>query len=413
MCAKLGGCPTAAAVELWTQNAYFGFQVVQVFLVTTLSSAASAVVERIIKNPGDAASLLAANLPMASNFYISYIVLQGLTFTSGALLGIGGLIVGKLLGKFLDKTPRKMYKRWISLAGLSWGTVLPPMSLLGVIAITYSIIAPLVMGFATVGLYLFYFAFRYQLLYVSNAQIDTQGRIYARALQHLLVGVYLAVVCLIGLFAIAAADQPIGTGPLVLMIIFLVFAVLYHLSLNAALGPLLNYLPKNLEAEEESLLAEARNKISPTTSQGIDGPVEGASKEKNGYHDGVDTAEKGTAPHPSELPAPHKKPNLFTKFLRPDVYADYATMRRLVPGHLEVPEYPPEVERDAYFHPSITSTVPLLWIPHDELGVSKQEIEHTSRVIPISDEDAFIDEKGNVQWKNDSRPPIYEEKIYY
>ncbi|KAI7976757.1 hypothetical protein EIK77_009988 [Talaromyces pinophilus] len=413
VCAKLGGAPTAAAVELWTQNAYFGFQVVQVFLVTTLSSAASAVVEEIIQKPTDAASLLAAHLPQAANFYVSYIVLQGLTFTSGALLGIVGLILGKVLGKILDKTPRKMYKRWMSLAGLSWGTVLPPMSLLGVIAITYSIIAPLVMGFATVGLYLFYFAFRYQLLYVTNAQIDTQGRIYARALQHLLVGVYIAVVCLIGLFAIAAADQPIGAGPLVLMVIFLIFAILYHVSLNAALSPLLNYLPKNLEAEEEALLAESRNKISPTASDGIDDPAEGASKEHNGYHDGIDTAEKGTAPHPSELPAPHKKPNLFTKFLRPDIYADYATMRRLVPAHIEVPEYSPEVERDAYFHPSITSTVPLLWVPRDELGVSKQEVEHTSRVIPISDEDAFVDEKGNVQWNNETRPPIYEEKIYY
>lgn len=414
MCAKLGGAPTAAAVELWTQNAYFGFQVVQVFLVTTLSSAASAVVEEIIQKPTDAASLLAAHLPQAANFYVSYIVLQGLTFTSGALLGIVGLILGKVLGKFLDKTPRKMYKRWMSLAGLSWGTVLPPMSLLGVIAITYSIIAPLVMGFATVGLYLFYFAFRYNLLYVSNAQIDTQGRIYARALQHLLVGVYIAVVCLIGLFAIAAADQPIGTGPLVLMIIFLIFAILYHVSLNAALGPLLNYLPKNLEAEEESLLAEARDKITPTASDSIDVPVESASKEHNGYHDGVDTAEKGTAvPHPSVLPAPHKKPNFFTKFLRPDIYADYPTMRRLVPTHIEIPEYPTEVERDAYFHPSITSKVPLLWVPRDELGVSKQEVEHTSRVIDITDEDAFIDEKGNVQWNSDTVPPIYEEKIYY
>lgn len=105
----------------------------QVFLVTTIASAASSVVEKIISKPTDAPSLLAANLPSASNFYISYIVLQGLTFTAGGLLGIAGLVVGKILGKFLDGTPRKMYKRWMSLSGLGWGTVLPPMSLLGVI----------------------------------------------------------------------------------------------------------------------------------------------------------------------------------------------------------------------------------------------------------------------------------------
>jgi hypothetical protein len=41
------------------------------------------------------------------------------------LLGIVGLLVFKLLGKFLDNTPRKMYKRWISLSGLGWGTLFP------------------------------------------------------------------------------------------------------------------------------------------------------------------------------------------------------------------------------------------------------------------------------------------------
>lgn len=131
--AKWGGAPSQAAVELSTQNLYFVFQVVQVFLVVTITSAASSVVTKIIDNPTSAASLLANNLPLASNFYLTYIVLQGLSFTSGALLQIGGLLVGKILGKLLDKTPRKMYTRWSSLAGLGWGTVFPVVTLLAVI----------------------------------------------------------------------------------------------------------------------------------------------------------------------------------------------------------------------------------------------------------------------------------------
>lgn len=131
--AKWGGAPSQAAVELSTQNLYFVFQVVQVFLVVTITSAASSVVTKIIKDPTSAASLLANNLPLASNFYLTYIVLQGLSFTSGALLQIGGLLVGKILGKLLDKTPRKMYTRWSSLAGLGWGTIFPVVTLLAVI----------------------------------------------------------------------------------------------------------------------------------------------------------------------------------------------------------------------------------------------------------------------------------------
>lgn len=125
MMAKFGGCPSRSAVELRTQGFYFWFQVIQVFLVTTATSSAAASVQDILMHPAQAPNLLATDLPKASNFYISYFVLQGLTISSGALVQIVGVILFKLLGKFLDTTPRKMYKRWSNLSGLHWGTVLP------------------------------------------------------------------------------------------------------------------------------------------------------------------------------------------------------------------------------------------------------------------------------------------------
>ena len=134
--AQQGGVPTTAAIELRTQNFYFGFQVVQVFLVTTLSSAASSAVSDIIDDPMSAAKMLSEKLPRASNFYIAYFILQGLTFSSGALLQIVGLILSKVLGTLLDNTPRKMYKRWSTLAGMKWGTVFPVLTNLCVIGMS-------------------------------------------------------------------------------------------------------------------------------------------------------------------------------------------------------------------------------------------------------------------------------------
>ncbi|RDW70871.1 putative DUF221 domain protein [Aspergillus mulundensis] len=403
--AKIGGAPTLAEVELTTQNFYFLFQVVQVFLVVTLASSASSVVTKIIDDPTSAVDLLANNLPQSSNFYISYIVLQGLSFSSGALLQIGGLIVGKILGRLLDKTPRKMYSRWSNLAGLGWGTVYPVVTLLSVIAITYSCIAPLVLGFATIGLYLFYFAYRYNLLYVSNANIDTQGRAFARALKHILVGCYLLVVCLIGLFAIGAGGNAVAVGPLVLAIILLITMIIYHVSLNSALEPLINYLPKNLEAEEEALLSREA-----TAANGEHDGTATASAADGHAADNVDSAEKGlTLATPGD-----PKANFLAKYLRPDKYAGYRQLRTLVPNGAEIVTYPPEVERNAYYHPAIGAQAPLLWIPRDEMGISAQEIAHTSRVIAITDEDAWLDEKNHIVWNVEKGvPPIFEEKIYY
>lgn len=123
--AKLSGCPSTPAVELRTQNSYFFFQVIQVFLVTTASSSASAAGGQIAKNPAMVTSLLAEDLPKASNFYVSYFILQGLTISSAAVLQLVGVILFMVLGKFLDSTPRKIYKRWSTLSGLGWGTVFP------------------------------------------------------------------------------------------------------------------------------------------------------------------------------------------------------------------------------------------------------------------------------------------------
>lgn len=90
--AKLGGAPTKADVEYVTSNYYFAFQVVQVFLVTTLSSGAASAAGQIVSNPGSVTSLLSTALPAANNFYLSYIILQGLGVFSGVLAGLSGLV---------------------------------------------------------------------------------------------------------------------------------------------------------------------------------------------------------------------------------------------------------------------------------------------------------------------------------
>jgi hypothetical protein len=112
-------------VEYTVQNYYFGFQVVQVFLVATLGSAASASAGKIAKDPSSAPSLLSSSLPKASNFYLSYFVLQGLGVFSGLLVGIAGLVVTPLLVKILGSTPRKIFLKWNKLGGVQMGTVFP------------------------------------------------------------------------------------------------------------------------------------------------------------------------------------------------------------------------------------------------------------------------------------------------
>jgi hypothetical protein len=255
--------------------------------------------------------------------------------------------------------------------------------------------------FAAIGLYFFYFAYRYNLLFVTNASIDTKGAVYPRALQQLFVGLYIAEVCLIGLFGIATGTSVGALGPMIIMIIFLIFTALYHLSFNAALGPHLKYLPRSIDAEERRLIAADRGEMDN------DGYESGLAGKEGGKH-GVANGSNGVNDAPL-----HKKPNFFTKWLRPDVYTDYETMRRLVPKDIDI-IYDERTEAHAYFNPAIASQAPLLWIPRDPVGISQQEVRDTNKINPMTDEGAFLDAKNKVVWDaQDGRPPIYEEKIYY
>ncbi|KAI1740726.1 hypothetical protein F4680DRAFT_458366 [Xylaria scruposa] len=389
LCAKLSGEPSLSRVELFTQNAYFAFQVIQVFLITTLTSAASAVGLQIFQNPSEATSLLAQNLPKASNFYISYFIVQGLGIASSVLSQVVGFVIFTLLYKFLSGTPRALYTKWANLSAISWGSVMPVYTNIAVISITYAGIAPLMLGFATIGISLFYLAWRYKIFFVTDTKIDTRGLIYPRALKQLLTGVYIAELSMIGLLATSVA-----IGPLILMIVFLIFTVLLNLTINSAIDPLLYNLPRTL-AEEEA--ARSRH-----------GSIE------NGEKDAEQAANLRSGATPNT--ADKKKLGFFAKFFKPWQYCDYETMRKLVPNDaFDVYNlYPEEVERDAYYPPSVTSATPLLWIPEDPLGISKQEVRDTSKVIPITDEGCTLTDKNKLEWDTETvRPPVWEEKIYY
>lgn len=247
------------------------------------------------------------------------------------------------------------------------------------------------LGFATIGLSLFYLAWRYNVFFVTDTNIDTRGLIYPRALQQLFAGVYIAELCMIGIFATSVA-----IGPMVLMIAFLIFSILFHISMNSALDPLLYNLPRSLEAETEYKIMDA-----------------GYSNVHNGEKDGTSEAKKISS---DETAVTKKKPGFLAKFLKPWEYCNYDSMRKLVPHDLVDTGslYTDEIERAAYLPPSVSSGTPLLWIPEDAMGISKQEIRDTGKVIPITDEGCTLSDKNKLEWDTEAvRPPVWEEKVYY
>lgn len=131
--ARAQGSVTGMAVELSVQWYYFAFLFIQVFLVVSISSGISNTLSQLSENPTLAPEILATNLPKASNYFFSYLLIQALSVSAGALLQVMGLIKWFILAPILDSTARQKWRRQTTLPDMQWGTFFPVYTNLAVI----------------------------------------------------------------------------------------------------------------------------------------------------------------------------------------------------------------------------------------------------------------------------------------
>lgn len=115
------GIHTGNGIELSVQNYFFIFLFVQVFLIVSISSGVTSALRQLIRDVASAPSILAINLPRASNYFFSYMLLQAFSVSSGALLQLGGLFNWFILGA-MDTTARQRWSRQMNLPTVQWGT---------------------------------------------------------------------------------------------------------------------------------------------------------------------------------------------------------------------------------------------------------------------------------------------------
>jgi hypothetical protein len=376
--AKLSGEPTIPQAELKTQAWFMVFQVVQVFLITTFSSGTAAVAAKIAKDPGSAPALLASSLPKASNFYLTYFILQGTTSAASNILDYSETFEYLFYEYFWDKTPREKFATYAQMRGTPWASWYPKFTNFLIISVAYSCIQPLTLGFAAVGLYFYYLSYRYSLLYVRQTKIDTKGEAYKRALQQMPIGLYLAELCLIGLFSARKA-----TIQTILMVVLLVITAIANFFLDRILRPLELYLGVDKWQDQERLLAE---------EDGVDPNDEAAAHAaSHGRRLGLKVLPK---------PLPKKLSDLFDGIISTSRAQAHTWLDRA--GREEdVPRLSDDDLDKAYIAPAFTSKTPKLWIPRDSLGVSKEEIRHNEEVgIETTDDGAEIDENGRLYWNH-------------
>jgi hypothetical protein len=238
-----------------------------------------------------------------------------------------------------------------------------------------------VLGFAAIGLALFYYSYRYMLLYTVQPKVDTKGHCYTLALQQILTGIYIAELCLFGLFSLREA-----TGPAIMIAVLLIATIIFNYTTNRYFAPLEQYLPVDLALES-----------------GDDEQAPLLSAAEEGEADALRNTESNIERLSNRARIPSKVVTPVAQFLQPHIFASHTAMKAwLQDGDFDAddaPEYSEEDLRKAYLNPVYTSKTPVVWLARDSMGVSKNEAqENDSEGISCSDQGAWIDEKGNLKW---------------
>jgi len=209
-------------------------------------------------------------------------------------------------------------------------------------------------------------------------------------------------------------SHPAAAGPMILMIIFFVFSILFQSAMNKAFSPMLRGLPRDL-------LAGSRYKQA-VDIQMEEGPHDSRNpRTSNLGQDDRTLADRDSNPMGMDDGAMLHRPRqtgwkgLLERALHPSRMPDFADwLSQPVEGYTE------DERRDAYVSPVVSSVTPLIWIPHDEFGGSEREKAATGKITAIDDGGAYWEAKtgklkvvweedGKDEWASVQQVPLYRE----
>lgn len=185
----------------WLQMAVlrklFYFQLLNNFLILTISSALFVQLQAIVDSPTSIAALLGAALPKASTFFINYIMLNTFSVFPMKLLTVGPLVVGFLKKKFLAKTPKELLLAEVPPL-IDYAVTYSPALLVFIIGYCYASLAPLVLVFATFYFGLGFFVAKYQALYVIVNGYESGGLFWPIVFSRVCIGLIVGQLTLLG-----------------------------------------------------------------------------------------------------------------------------------------------------------------------------------------------------------------------
>ncbi|KAJ4473195.1 hypothetical protein C8R41DRAFT_849210 [Lentinula lateritia] len=418
------GLPRHSLISVSLYRRFFLFLLIHGFLIVTLSSGLTKVLEEIIDNPTRTVQSLATQLPGASVFFLTYMITQGLAGAGSALAQLFPLVVYYFGKWFLGRTPRQAFNVTFLMPSADFGTLLPRLSLLATIGLAYSVLNPLINLLASICFGCYYIAWKFLFLQVFDQPTarESGGGYFPMASSNLFVGLYIEQICLACLFfmKVSIADSryfALAQG--VLMLVLVVITIWAHVLLNRSFAPLTQYLPMSLATKNladrfgqdgevdlfsKDFIQNLRKRMGKQPDRKQFDTF--ATRIRNDYDFSTSNGGDLEAGNNNSYVTSTTAPNTTTAQSTSDNDSTASRRSEALPTNDNQAESQgdnnPESSEDsldehAFDHPSTYVAQPCVWIPRDPLGLSTVLVEYLEEAgVRASDEGAIMDAKGAV-----------------
>ncbi|GAA5863074.1 hypothetical protein JCM8547_002789 [Rhodosporidiobolus lusitaniae] len=174
-------------------------------LFTTLFVVVTASTYQLLRDISDSPAAVVDKLatalqqPNARNFFVSYVMFAGLGIMPLQLLELATVFPRAFFQLFLTRTPRE-HAALNAPTMVNLGVVWPQALLIWTLGLTYSIITPLILPFATLYFGLAYLVYKYRFLFVFYRPYESRGQAWPLAYNRVGLGLLIFQVFMLGLF---------------------------------------------------------------------------------------------------------------------------------------------------------------------------------------------------------------------
>ena len=152
-------------------------------------------------------TVLGEQIPTVSTYFTVYVAMAAFAGFPIQMTQVGRLLVGEVKKRFLALTPRD-FQAIEAPPAVDYGVIYCPHLFIFLIAITYSVIAPIIIPFAAAYFLLGWIVMKFQLVHVFVQQFESGGSFWPVVYSKMSSSLLIAQICLVGILGLKEVPAP-------------------------------------------------------------------------------------------------------------------------------------------------------------------------------------------------------------